>query len=148
MAARLMCLVAAKQSLLCDERSYNLSCGEFLFESLGETKVKGKAKPIAIFRPKATRPELPNGMRSSATGSDAKHVLIGRVQEKAAILKVLETKEATLTIMEGEGGQGLSTLVEFLRDEANKRNAYIWYSILSLYGKHHLVYSRIDRSIF
>jgi len=127
LAARLMCHPEASNSLLCDERTYNLCDHYFVIEKLGETMVKGKEKPINIYRPKAARAEFE---KDREIGIDKKFEIIGRAKEKAAVVDAMKkhgTDAGThALIMEGEGGQGLSTLMKFAKIEAIQQNYIIW----------------------
>ncbi|KAJ3290499.1 hypothetical protein HK104_006720 [Borealophlyctis nickersoniae] len=123
MAARLMCLSQARESLLCDERSFNLCAMEFLFEGLGEEKVKGKDRPISIFRPKSIRSDA--GKQHRGNGGGGRNMLIGRTKEKLVIDRALASHttddSAGVVIMEADGGQGLSTL--FFEPFVARRNS-------------------------
>ncbi|KNE69724.1 hypothetical protein AMAG_14269 [Allomyces macrogynus ATCC 38327] len=68
MAARLMGLPAAKNSLVCDERTYVLCMREFDFVDLGQAVVKGKANPINVYQPVRHRAS-PVSPDSSAGGA-------------------------------------------------------------------------------
>ncbi|KAJ3417194.1 hypothetical protein HDV05_006400 [Chytridiales sp. JEL 0842] len=115
MAARLMCHPEAENSILCDEKTFNLCEADFVFQHLGEAYVKGKSKPINIFRP------LQIERSSRKRWAISKKVkLIGRTQEKKVINDVLNSFEdetgAGIGIFEGEGGQGLTSLVNFIKE--------------------------------
>ena len=126
MAARLMCLPYAANSILCDEKTYNLSERDFFFDFLGEVNVKGKATPISTFRPKALRPE--NGKGSS--NRDNPREICGRLVEKAAIINAItqhvDGEPSGLVVIESDAGQGLSTLVKYTKVEAMERNCHVW----------------------
>ncbi|KAI9093055.1 nucleotide cyclase [Phlyctochytrium arcticum] len=132
MAARLMCHAEAKRSLLCDERSYNLADTDFVFDKLGETMVKGKSHPIAIFRPRATLPERTLSKRGAGRRL-GKGQLVGRLVEKDKIISELKQFEASgnavvssVLVFEAEGGQGLSTLLDYARVEAANYKLAMW----------------------
>lgn len=116
MAARLMCQPDAKKNVLCDVTSYKMSENDFVFEDRGEVLVKGKDKPIAIYRPQKLKS---SGQKKGAV--EAVHV-VGRKFERKEITKVLTAnskgKSDKLMIFEAEGGQGLTTLFEFCKNEA------------------------------
>ncbi|KAJ3084587.1 hypothetical protein HK102_000614 [Quaeritorhiza haematococci] len=118
MAARLMCLQQARSSLLCDEKTYNLTEREFIYEKLEEQKVKGKSHPIAVFRPKRLRI---NG-RQPHTAANRNLDIIGREKEKQALTTALQSQNTVggsrILIIEADGGQGLSTLIEYFKHEA------------------------------
>ncbi|KAJ1537230.1 hypothetical protein HK096_001501 [Nowakowskiella sp. JEL0078] len=127
MAARLMFLPDAQNSILCDETSYNLSEREFVFEKLGEAKVKGKIRPIQIFRPKSIVPESSKPNRAKVDGNEI--VLLGRAKEKKAIHDALNSLRSKVEIpkiimTQSEGGQGLSSLVKFTQIESLKYNCF------------------------
>ncbi|KAJ3190642.1 hypothetical protein HK101_008516 [Irineochytrium annulatum] len=119
MAARLMCHPQAASSILCDEKTYNLCENEFNFERLGEARIKGKSVPINIFRPTSIRTDT---SRSPRRGNRLKVTPIGRTKERLAIKTALkshlEDETAGVVILEADGGQGLSTLVNFAKEEA------------------------------
>ncbi|KAJ3125159.1 hypothetical protein HK098_000533 [Nowakowskiella sp. JEL0407] len=128
MAARLMFLPACQTSILCDEASYNLTEREFVFEKLGEAKVKGKSRPILIFKPKAIIPESSKPNRAKVDGIEL--VMLGRNAEKAAIedtLVNLVARKESLTkivLMQAEGGQGLSSLVKYTQIKSQKHDCF------------------------
>jgi hypothetical protein len=151
MAARLMCLNSAKQSILCDERTYTLCRAEFDFEILGTVQVKGKQKPISIYRPILSRTDKARQELKSVHGQAAMEAnlpysakggvldgpefgkrsqLIGRKYEKVKIVAALDkfaSKNDQLVVaMEAEAGMGLSSLTSFLMDEARDKGFYIW----------------------
>ncbi|RKO89320.1 nucleotide cyclase, partial [Blyttiomyces helicus] len=123
MASRLMCHPEAEESILCDERSFNLCGDEFFFETLGEAQVKGKARPIAIFRPTGVRKEgaRPTAPKSALVGRKAEQdVLSGELQRHCA------DPAARLVVVEADGGQGLTTLVTYSQMEARAKNCFAW----------------------
>ncbi|KAI8805688.1 nucleotide cyclase [Cladochytrium replicatum] len=131
MAARLMMHHEAQESILCDEKSYNLCDRDFVFEKLGQTKVKGKSKPISIFRPKAVSTEDSQARRANIeTNSSGTLVMFGRHNEREAIINALEsqTRADTSKILtfQADGGQGLSTLVKFTQIEAIRHGCCPW----------------------
>ncbi|KAJ3332066.1 Adenylate cyclase type 10 [Blyttiomyces sp. JEL0837] len=125
MAARLMCHPEAQGSVLCDEKTYNLCESEFIFEKLGETRVKGKASAISIFRPNAVRVEANRMARRKVI---KKEDLIGRDEEKMVIQSTLQSFEdedgANVVILEADGGQGLSTLVDYTKEQSVNFGCY------------------------
>ncbi|KAJ3099092.1 hypothetical protein HDU97_003471 [Phlyctochytrium planicorne] len=125
MAARLMCHANAAGAILCDEKTYNLCENEFLFERLGEARIKGKAQPINIFRPTSIRPDAWRTARRGAQNFES----IGRTKEKNVIKSVLasgfEDDASGVVIVEADGGQGLSTLLDFTKEEAGRQRCYI-----------------------
>ncbi|KAI9208088.1 nucleotide cyclase [Polychytrium aggregatum] len=131
MAARLMFLDAASESILCDERTYNLTERAFVFDSLGEVKVKGKDHPISIFRPKEIRQEAEESNRRFA--HDDQLEMIGRSKEKSTVIDAISSvksggsEAASIVVIETEGGQGLSTFVKWSKQEIKKRKCLAWY---------------------
>ncbi|KAI8850317.1 hypothetical protein BC829DRAFT_488861 [Chytridium lagenaria] len=122
MAARLMCHPDASNSILCDEKTYNLCENEFIFERLGEAKIKGKALPINIFRPTFIRPDAGRLARRGERRTEP----IGRIKErntiKSALNSCIEDETSGVVIVEADGGQGLSTLIDFAKEEASERS--------------------------
>lgn len=130
MAARLMCHKDAARGILCDEKTFNLCDSDFHFENLGETTVKGKASPIAIFRPVYAIAETDKNEATTKTSSNL--VVIGREPEKTRIAETLKQLSSSpsvdLLLFCAEGGQGLSTLVNYSKAEAIKQGCSVWYS--------------------
>lgn len=127
MAARLMCHSEAKSNVLCDEKTFKLCENEFSFDSLGETMVKGKSHPIAIFRPKKAK----NPIASAKTKEDTKLLdIVGREREKLFITRALQTHITgtgnKLFIMEADGGLGLATMAQFAKKEAKALGCRLW----------------------
>jgi class 3 adenylate cyclase len=54
LAARLQTM-AAPGGILISEQTYRPVAGDFDFENLGETQVKGRSKPVHVYQPKAAR---------------------------------------------------------------------------------------------
>ena len=125
-AARLMCLSTAMESILCDEHTYNLCQSEFTFESLGDIRIKGRSNAIPVFRPlssKAQADELPTSPNKDRVN------IVGRLVEKDAIatsLRKLKGESPTSLLFEGEGGQGLSTLCEYITQQCQKNDISYW----------------------
>lgn len=121
MAARLMCHPEAAENMLCDEKTYNLCKSLFSFQLLGETKVKGKAAPISIFRPveAVNETEKKNDQSQNLP-------LIGRIKERNAIRsklgKYANRDVGSIMLIEADGGHGLNTLFDLIRNEALARN--------------------------
>jgi hypothetical protein len=128
MAARLMCLPEAQEEILCDERTFNLCKNNFVFESLGETKVKGKSSPISIYRPRDSIPETDRTIKTA----NARNALIGRMQEKEIIQELLDNLGDPgngSVYLEGDGGQGLTTLTDFIVEQCEKMSVPYSYLI-------------------
>lgn len=132
MAARLMCNSKSQQSILCDERTFNLCDSEFLFEALGEIKVKGKNHPISIYKPKKARPD---SMKNQV--SPENFVVVGRENERKKITDILEAHGSQpgprMLLAEADGGMGLSTLARWTKMECEKAGFYIGYKLKLLY---------------
>ena len=140
-----MCLPEAKGSILCDEKTYQLCQSDTAFKALGKATVKGKAEPISIYRPlkpkndragkfatmhKGAHPIIDEDAELIVPRPPKKTILIGRTKERNAVKELLEkhiSGESVSLVMEGNAGSGVSTIVKFLRDEANGRGAYTWY---------------------
>ncbi|KAI9164302.1 hypothetical protein H9P43_008131 [Blastocladiella emersonii ATCC 22665] len=118
MAARLMSLPDAKRNVVCDERTYSLCTTSFEFEELGQAVVKGKAMPINIYQPVQLKAVEKREVDRSPTSS-----MIGRVREQQAVHDIFERHgrggaSNCSILVEGEGGQGVSTFGGFVRDTA------------------------------
>lgn len=128
MAARLMCHNDASRGILVDQKTFNLCQGEFEFENLGETKVKGKSEPISIFRPIFAIPEAEKKTKNENAMSSA--AVIGREEEKSAVLEVLKQLQSSpavdILLFSADGGLGLSTLVNYAKTEAINQGCSIW----------------------
>lgn len=124
MAARLMCHQKAKQTILCDEKTYNLCDSEFLFDVLGEIKVKGKTHPISIYKPKKIRPD---SMKQQLSPENL--LIIGREGERKLIEESIEAHSTTngprMLVIEADGGMGLSTLARWTKSETEKSGFYV-----------------------
>ncbi|KAG5459985.1 MAG: hypothetical protein BJ554DRAFT_8032 [Olpidium bornovanus] len=113
-----MCNKKAKASLLCDERTYRLCEKEFVFESIGLVKVKGKDEPIPVYRPTAFQKMVKDTMGSYP---NLNNELVGRKKEQETIDSALRAYEAgsnVTLVLEAEQGQGLTSLVRYLRRKA------------------------------
>lgn len=130
MAARLMCHKDAKRGILCDQKTFNLCESDFEFENLGETTVKGKANPIAIFRPIFAVLETEKNLVSPEAGVSS--LVLGREKEKKAIFATLDQLTNAPIVnnlfFSAEGGQGLSALANYAKAEALKQNCHFWYN--------------------
>jgi hypothetical protein len=129
MAARLMCHKEAMCGILCDQKTYNLCENDFEFEVLGETTVKGKSSPIAIFRPQFAILETEKKLNSPTNIQNS--TILGRVEEKKAIAQTLDqlsnAAEVNNLFFSAEGGQGLTSLSNYTKAEAIKQNCHFWY---------------------
>ncbi|XJO72964.1 hypothetical protein BDV3_004019 [Batrachochytrium dendrobatidis] len=129
MAARLMCHTEAAEGILCDEKTYNLCCSDYTFQNLGETKVKGKNSAISIFRPIVPVPESNKNKTNQNAALSIAAEVIGREKERKSLLDSLERmKTATVSdvmIVKADGGQGLSTLIAYTKEEATKQQCHV-----------------------
>lgn len=111
LVARLM--QAAPEDILCDSATYQAARERLMFEALPEIIVKGKTKPIAIYRPQGT----------VAPGSTLGPML-GRARERALLetrLAALQAGQSGTIVIEGEAGIGKSRLVGALVEQARAR---------------------------
>ncbi|KAI9138494.1 nucleotide cyclase [Paraphysoderma sedebokerense] len=125
MAARLMCLKAAENSIICDERSYLLCQREFDFDHLGQTTVKGKTQPISIFLPLKRRPDAEQNSKMLELA------MLGRQNEKKLVNELFErhVKQSHTfckVIVEGDGGQGVATFGKYIKTTAEGMDYCIW----------------------
>jgi class 3 adenylate cyclase len=121
LAARLM--QAATDGLLCDETIYQAAHARLVFTPLASIKVKGKAEPVAVYRP--------TGEKKHLTRSQAR--LVGRTHERVLLRESLQGVfhgPSRVVIVEGEAGIGKSRLVAELRQQAEAMQV----AILSLSG--------------
>jgi class 3 adenylate cyclase/tetratricopeptide (TPR) repeat protein len=108
LAARLM--QAAPDTILCDVSTHRAARSRLRFQELPAIQVKGKAAPVAVYRPvkPARTPDAPRGM-------------LGRTDERAALaerLQDLERQTGGLVMVEGEPGIGKSRLLADLLERA------------------------------
>jgi class 3 adenylate cyclase/tetratricopeptide (TPR) repeat protein len=110
LAARLM--MVANNEVLCDRKTIDAAQGRLMFESCPPIRVKGKAEPVAIYRPSSQAP-LTCLLRMP---------IVGRKAEKTLLAEKLERlhKEGVggVVAIEGEPGIGKSRLVEDLIEQA------------------------------
>lgn len=126
MAARIMCLAGAQNTILCDERTYNLCSSFFTFNILGEFNVKGKNVPISVFQPLRAfqKSEI---WKKTHLGTSA---LIGRSTELKEIEKILNSigiEGLNNLIFEADEGQGLSSLCNYVQEKFKERNHAFMY---------------------
>jgi len=114
LSARLM--QAAGGNILCDEATRREAQNTIAVEPLAPILVKGKASPIAIFRPLVS--QAGGSKRTKTT------LIVGREPERAAIgerLRALERKgEAGVIVIEGDAGIGKSRLVDDLTERVGE----------------------------
>ncbi len=109
LAARLM--QAAPDDILCDEATYQAAQTNLRFDTLLPISVKGKAEPVAVYRPQ--------GQRQTARRQQT--VMVDRTQERTLLADRLQSllrgTEGVL-IIEGETGIGKSRLIADLLGQA------------------------------
>ncbi|KAI9223332.1 hypothetical protein BC828DRAFT_268396 [Blastocladiella britannica] len=124
MAARIMSLSEAHASLIVDERTFALCSQSHEFEELGQRKVKGKENPIFIFRPLRSRGTEKRADTGDSAGM-AELNLVGRRPEQDAVREAMDRHSKggannVFLLVEGEGGQGLTSFGGFVRDLAEQ----------------------------
>lgn len=111
LSARLM--VAAKGNILCDEATYRTGRDRFHWEILPPVQLKGKAQLTPNFRP------LGLVQSQGATESKSSQEMVGRTIERDRLevmaRKLLDDRESSVVLIEGEAGIGKSTLVANLQ---------------------------------
>ena len=115
LAARLM--QAAPDDLLCDAATYQAARGRLQFEALPPLTVKGKAEPVAAYRPLG---------RAAASGTAG--ALFGRSAERAILaeeLAAIETGKSGVVVIEGEAGIGKSRLLSDLVEQSRSRGVTV-----------------------
>jgi class 3 adenylate cyclase/tetratricopeptide (TPR) repeat protein len=131
LSARLM-QAASQQGLdevspiLCDTATYHAAQGQFDFEALPAIMVKGRAEPVAVYRPVLKTGPGPLGLRSAKVSGQ----LVGRATERAIIEEELHRLARNHTggtlVIEGEPGIGKSRLAEHLRAEAEVKRLTVF----------------------
>ncbi len=113
LSARLM--QAAHGGILCDAATHARAKNRIIFETLEPISVKGKAVPLAVFRP------LVEG-RAGTTVSGGPRAMIGRLAEQQRFDERLEAladaSTGGIAIIEGEAGIGKSCFVGSIRESA------------------------------
>jgi class 3 adenylate cyclase/tetratricopeptide (TPR) repeat protein len=111
LAARLM--QAAGGGILCDAATYQAARARLRFQALPTIRVKGKADPIAVYRPVEPTRKV-----------DGPTTVLGRTGERTMLAKRLEAlQEGTggLVVIDGEPGIGKSRLLADLLQRAQAR---------------------------
>jgi class 3 adenylate cyclase/tetratricopeptide (TPR) repeat protein len=111
LAARLM--QAADEAILCDAATYQAAQARLRFQVLPAILVKGKADPVAVYRP-----------IEPAHTVDGPATMLGRTDERATLaerLEALQDGTAALVVVEGEPGIGKSRLLADLLEQAQAR---------------------------
>ncbi|MBN1890204.1 MAG: AAA family ATPase [Thermoflexales bacterium] len=121
LSARLM--VAAPDSILCDEATYHTACSRLGFETLPHMTVKGKKDPIAVYRPLSpAEAAAKHTTQPKTTAVDHKSTIVGRAKERAMLEAKLQTllkdSQGGTIVIEGEAGIGKSRLVSDLLERA------------------------------
>lgn len=110
----------------CDEATRQMSKARIEFQRLADINVKGKAKPVPVYRPVAL--QGPSRL--------ARHTLVGRLRERATLQERLATIRhacessnpaasncSAVVMIEGPPGIGKSELVSDFLDHARETNA-------------------------
>ncbi len=110
LAARLM--GKAREDLLCDSATAGLAAGRFDFEALPPIELKGKAEPVALFRP---HPAARRDTAKLANAAGAGDEMVGRQAERLQLAERVDRLAGGLppgaVTIEGEAGIGKSRLV-------------------------------------
>ncbi len=117
LAARLM--QAAKDGILCDERTFEFAKSRIQFESLTPLKLKGIKDAVQVFCPlREVRKDLPWWM----AGKTAKS-MVGREKERLLLrhkLEQLKVGVSGVVLICGDAGIGKSCLIENLLSQAQE----------------------------
>lgn len=121
LAARLMqaagTLADGAPAILCDEATYQAAQARVAFEPLPPVSVKGKAEPVALFRPLH---QLSSQARRTADHTRGE--VIGRAAERQQLANQLHTLLRTgrggVALIEADAGMGKSRLLDNLRQVA------------------------------
>jgi hypothetical protein len=135
-----MGLPASKCDAICDERTYNLCSSEFEFADLGQVVVKGKAMPINIYNPLKRKENEKSDDENRQT-----FTMVGRTAEKHEVQEVLSKHSRggainCTILVEGEGGQGVSTFGRFIKFAAENLDYIFWYDFSVLSFLFYLLY--------
>lgn len=117
LSARLM--QAAHGGIYCDEPTQSAARAKISFETLEPIHVKGKAAPIAIFRPRGAA-RLREIDESNATPMSGRQAELALVTARQDALR--ERGAGGVVIIEGEAGIGKSRLVASLTQSAHERH--------------------------
>jgi class 3 adenylate cyclase/tetratricopeptide (TPR) repeat protein len=115
LAARLMGL-AETGAIVCDDTIYRQARRQWQFVALPPVRVKGKAGPIAVYRP--------TGRPANSAAPAATTILIGRQAEIEYLHECLDAiarGESRILILEGEAGIGKSRLITALGELLHER---------------------------
>lgn len=121
LAARLMQAAGDKLTdsesdipILCDKTTYEVAQTQVAFETLPSIQVKGKAKPVANYRPKL---ETLSPQSKMVGRHRPKTAMVGRIAEKMTLTDKLQNLlrgQSNVVIIEGEAGIGKSRLIDDL----------------------------------
>ena len=121
LSARLM-QAAAAQEILMDQQTANRVAETISYETLPAIRVKGKAQPVAIFRPLKKR-----AVTKSWAAAHAELPLVGRQSELAEVDEIIAQARAghgQLLVLAGEAGVGKSRLLQALVARARDQGLY------------------------
>ncbi len=112
LAARLM--QAAPDTILCSAVTFQASQTGIIFDELPAITVKGKAEPVAVYRP--------TGEKKTAVRAQSE--IVGRRIEREALAEGIQTllrggMGVNVFLIEGEAGIGKSRLVDDIRRQAD-----------------------------
>lgn len=123
LAARLM--QAASDDLLCDGATFEAAKDYLIFEDLPSIVVKGKAVPVAVYRPQGESRRARGRQRAQTpiVGRLAERDILGEEIQGLARGKTGRPLDAgsTVIVIEGEAGIGKTRLVEELGQMAEAR---------------------------
>ncbi len=111
LSARLM--AARRQSILCDEATYQATHTRLKYAKLRPIQVKNRVEPVQIYSP-----------RGKAQVESSLRPVIGREPERDLLthsLDLLEQGENTVVLIRGEQGIGKTRLITDLIEQANAR---------------------------
>ncbi|MSP62261.1 MAG: hypothetical protein EXR72_18410 [Myxococcales bacterium] len=112
LAARLM--EASQASIRCDPATFQKAKDELQFEALPAIAIRGKARPVLVYRP---------------TGAEVERVrqqgeMIGRNREREVLAELLNatlrSRDGGVVVIEGDAGMGKSRLVTDVRERAQQ----------------------------
>jgi hypothetical protein len=110
-------VVGGRSSILCDEATAQAAQSRMAFEPLDPIAVKGKAEPIAIYRPLRTAT-----IQSKNQNAKSQVALVGRAAEQAALAEqlqaLLRAGQGGVALIESEAGMGKTRLIEATCDLA------------------------------
>jgi class 3 adenylate cyclase/tetratricopeptide (TPR) repeat protein len=115
LGARLM--QAAGDGILCDAATHQAAQARLRFQALPRILVKGKADPVAVYRPVEPARKVDDPRR-----------MLGRTDERARLaerLGALQEGRGALVVVEGEPGIGKSRLLADLQQRAQARSVRI-----------------------